>query len=413
MIRIMNITDAERAEMEKSGQLRMLRESFLLQLVSEAWCSQEAVKDRLCQLKLTPLAKEGVKLRYAAVQLELPGDCNGLRSGMQVRLQTEFQNLCRESADSHKHVYPFCDAVSPRLMHFLILSKEGMDKPDRWITELQHHIENVLKLRSTAAEGVEVKGLKRMKRAFACCMLSLYRNAVPIRGGMAENGASLKLSGIPAELERSLVRSLEAPDPSVFRRKLDELMALSEKEAGPLDAALYHAMQLLLNFTAISAKYEYGGSALSKYLWNSRTSLAACTSRTELTSQLLKLGELVMEEAEQARHSGGRHFAEAVRKYIDRNYGCELSLSSVAAVYGVDEAGLSRQFKQHVGVSPGDYITRIRMAKAEQLLQECALKLHSLSALVGCSSISHFVSSFKKYSGKSPKAYRQQVLKNR
>lgn len=406
MIKIISIAAADGQRTEKSDQLRRLQESFLLQLVREEWGSLKAVKERLCQLHLAPLARDGVKLQYAAVQIELPANVAGVTNGMQARLSTDFQSLCREAAGCKKHIYPFCDAVSPLLMHFLILSKEGGGKPERWIIELQQHLESVLELKSTAAAGMEVKGVKRMKKAFACSMLSLYRS------GWTENGGSVNFPGIPAELEHSLVQCLETPDRSGFERELDVLMAMSEKEAASLDAALYHAQLLLLSLTAIAGKYECSGTALLKYLWNSRIQLAACSSRSELRNRLMEFGELVMRDVELARHSGGRYFAEAVRKYIDRNYGCELSMSSVALMYGVDEASLSRQFKLHVGISPGDYITRIRMAKAEQLLQDCALKLSELSALVGCPSVSHFASSFKKYSGISPKEYRVRVLKN-
>ncbi|MNW69747.1 Xylose operon regulatory protein [compost metagenome] len=53
------------------------------------------------------------------------------------------------------------------------------------------------------------------------------------------------------------------------------------------------------------------------------------------------------------------------------------------------------------------------MAKAEQLLQADDLKLPELAQLVGYSSLSHFVSAFKKYSGKSPKEYRERIHRTR
>lgn len=411
MIKIISPVTLTEQITEQSGQLLMLQESFLLQLVREQWSSLETVKERLCQLKLVPIVRQGVKLRYAAVQIELPPDWN--KHGKQTRLNAEFQTTCREAAGGWKHVYPFCDAVNPRLMYFLILAKEERDESKPFILELQKHIESLLNLKSTAAIGMEVKGLKRLRRAFASSMLAFNRSPISMNNGFIDNTEISKLSAIPAELERNLVQSLEAPDRCRFERELDVLLALGEKEAGPHDPALYHAFLLLLNLTAIAGKYECSGSALLKYLWNSPMTLASCTSRTALKQRLLELAELVMGDVRLTRHSGGRYLAEAVRKYLDRNYGCGLSTASVALMYGVDEASLSRQFKQHVGVSPDSYINRIRMAKAEQLLQDYALKLTDLAALVGCSSMSHFVSAYKKYSGLSPKEYRERVLRNR
>ncbi|MNI64766.1 HTH-type transcriptional activator Btr [compost metagenome] len=82
-------------------------------------------------------------------------------------------------------------------------------------------------------------------------------------------------------------------------------------------------------------------------------------------------------------------------------------------MFGIEESELSRQFKRHVGIPLTDYVTKIRMAKAEQLLQDDSLKLTDLALMAGYSSPSHFVAAFKKYSGVSPKDYRARLQKNR
>ncbi|MNC47164.1 HTH-type transcriptional activator RhaS [compost metagenome] len=69
------------------------------------------------------------------------------------------------------------------------------------------------------------------------------------------------------------------------------------------------------------------------------------------------------------------------------------------------------QFKQHTGIAFKDYVTKLRMAMAEQLLQENELKASDIARLVGYSGFSSFSTAFKKYSGKSPKDYRERYLK--
>src|SRR4051794_32690465 len=59
-------------ETRRLDQLLHMQESFLLQMVREAWLSPEKVKQRLRQLQLHPLADEGVKLQFAAVELQIP-----------------------------------------------------------------------------------------------------------------------------------------------------------------------------------------------------------------------------------------------------------------------------------------------------------------------------------------------------
>ncbi|WP_241781779.1 helix-turn-helix transcriptional regulator [Paenibacillus sp. DMB5] len=97
--------------------------------------------------------------------------------------------------------------------------------------------------------------------------------------------------------------------------------------------------------------------------------------------------------------------------------GAQLRLGAAAFCRGAALRGggghLNRQFKQHVGIPLADYTVKIRMGRAEQLLPDERLKLTDLAPLVGYASSSHFASAFKKYSGKSPKEYRERLQRSR
>lgn len=140
--------------------------------------------------------------------------------------------------------------------------------------------------------------------------------------------------------------------------------------------------------------------------------IADYQSREGVRGQIDELAQLVMGEVKKLRFSSGQHMVEAVRKYVEENFSYELALSSLAEMFHLNETYLSGLFKQHVGITFSDYVTKLRMTKAEQLLQENELKLTDIAMLVGYSSSSYFSTSFKKNSGKSPKEYREWYLKN-
>lgn len=388
-----------------SGQVRELQESFLLQLLREDWLSLGAVKTRLRQLKLAPLAGEGVKLRYAAAELKLPAE---RLSSMPKRRQlacAQFHKLGRESSGNWKHIYPFVYEADPLLMYFLIVSKEGEEhagRTERFIEELGQNLGRHMELECSVAAGLEVKGLKRLKNAFSSCLYALDSHCIPVSDRW-----------LSPEEERRLSQIIEHADTAAFERELNALVETDNGEGRPLDICRYKAIRLLLLLAVIAGKFQSRGAALGKYLWNSHKTLAASTSREQMKEHLHELGLLAMDEVRLAYQSGGRALAEAVRKYIERNYGWELTLAAAAQLFGVEESSLSRQFKQHVGIPLADYVAKARMAKAEQLLQEQGLKLTELPLLVGYSSPGHFVSAFKKYSGKSPKEFRERLHKTR
>ncbi len=403
-------------ERQGSGQVRQLQESFLQQMVKEDWLSTEPVRTRLRQLKLTALAGEGLKLRYAAIELKVPSELLVSRHKDRLLAGTLFQKVCRETAGGWKHIYPFGDEADPLRMYFLIPSKEGVEhanRTERFIEELLQKLKDNMELDCSCATGLEVKGLKRVKNAFASCLCALHSSYRTAADGWIEAGTSMVMTWLSPEEERRLAQRIEQADLAAYERELDLLFEVGEQEQIPFDIFKYKAMRLLLLLTAIARKFECSGTALGKFMWNSHKTLAACASPGELKQQLHERGMLVMEEVTLARRSISSALPEAVRRYMERNYGCELPLAAAAQLFGLEEHSLFRQFKQHVGIPLADYVTKIRMAKAEQLLQADGLKLPELALLVGYSSLSHFVSAFKKFSGKSPKEYRERIQRTR
>ena len=68
-------------------------------------------------------------------------------------------------------------------------------------------------------------------------------------------------------------------------------------------------------------------------------------------------------------------------------------------------------FKRDTGITINDYITKIRMEKAIEMLKDPSVKLYDICYAVGYSDPSYFSKVFKKYTGLSPKQYKEkQVL---
>lgn len=205
--------------------------------------------------------------------------------------------------------------------------------------------------------------------------------------------------------------SLEQPASAAFRLELDSLFTLEDGAASQLEVCRFLAQRTLLILGGAAGKFEYGGTTLQKYLWNSQMTLAACTSSEHAKELLLELGQLVMAEVRRTQASGGRELAEAIRKYVKEHFACDLKAPSLAALFHVSEAELSRIFKMHVGIPLNDYVTKLRMAQAEQQLRENALKCSEIAMLAGYSVTDEFIGAFKKYSGRNPKDYREWYLK--
>ena len=84
------------------------------------------------------------------------------------------------------------------------------------------------------------------------------------------------------------------------------------------------------------------------------------------------------------------------------------NLKQVSQSLNVHPTYLSREFSKYFDdLSFGDYIRKLRIEKAIQLLDESNHSLAEIAYLTGFSDQSHFNRIFKKYTGKNPSEYRK------
>ena len=97
------------------------------------------------------------------------------------------------------------------------------------------------------------------------------------------------------------------------------------------------------------------------------------------------------------------------RKYIAEHCSDEISLAVVARVAGMSANYFSGKFAEGTGIHFVEYVTRIRIKNARELLQNPNLRVSEIAFDVGFQSISQFNRTFKRVTGHSPREYRAEV----
>lgn len=100
---------------------------------------------------------------------------------------------------------------------------------------------------------------------------------------------------------------------------------------------------------------------------------------------------------------------ESIRKvvrYMERHFSEPITLDRLADRFAVSKYHLARAFKRATGVSPGEYLIRLRVSRAQDLLKNSELPLSEIAAAVGVSSQNHFYALFKSRTDHSPREYR-------
>ena len=96
-----------------------------------------------------------------------------------------------------------------------------------------------------------------------------------------------------------------------------------------------------------------------------------------------------------------------IKRYISGNYmRTDFSLADVAAYVDLNEKYLSTRFTKENNMTVHDYLTGIRMQKAEELLKTTTFKIYEIASMTGYTSAEHFNRTFKKNTGMSPVQWR-------
>ncbi len=95
------------------------------------------------------------------------------------------------------------------------------------------------------------------------------------------------------------------------------------------------------------------------------------------------------------------------REMFDRTLTERSKVSTVAGNLGVSPGHLARLFKEQYGLSPSEYLARLRVDRARQLLAETDLSVLDIAYTAGFASLSHFYTCFRAQTGCTPRAYRE------
>jgi len=125
----------------------------------------------------------------------------------------------------------------------------------------------------------------------------------------------------------------------------------------------------------------------------------------QLISQLEKCVEMVI-GWRQNFYQDKNPVVVATLNYIHAHYDEEMSLKGFALKYKINAAYLGQLFKNEVGEMFSEYLCRVRIEKAEELLRTTAMKSNEISKCVGFGNPNYFSNSFKKITGQYPSEYR-------
>ncbi|WJM08595.1 response regulator [Paenibacillus sp. PK1-4R] len=127
----------------------------------------------------------------------------------------------------------------------------------------------------------------------------------------------------------------------------------------------------------------------------------------ELKSMLEQHVRTVSDVIQAKRQAKEGNLIDRVIAYLEENMGnAEVGLSSTAAAFYVSSGHLGRLMKKETGQTFVEYLTQLRIKKAEMLLKQTDMKGYEIGEQVGIPDPHYFSVLFKKHIGRSMNEYR-------
>ena len=135
--------------------------------------------------------------------------------------------------------------------------------------------------------------------------------------------------------------------------------------------------------------------------------LLSCETATEIKYQINNILKEACDRINESQNIHNNQLIEDIINYIDSQYyDIDLNVSKIADHFQINLSYLSKFFKKQTGQGLLDYINKVRIEKAKEILREDTLSIKEISKKVGFYNSNAFIRVFKKYEGITPGKYR-------
>ena len=100
------------------------------------------------------------------------------------------------------------------------------------------------------------------------------------------------------------------------------------------------------------------------------------------------------------------HKIEEILRYVQQRYNTDISLDEISDQVALNKSYVSYLFKKKTNSTLIEYVIKLRIEKAQELLRDTNLKIYEIAHMVGYSDFKYFNRVFKKITSITPTEYR-------
>lgn len=420
-----------------SGEFRLIEETLL-----QAWHSEKQMKDTLDEqtpaiqssflqrfikgltdiksIRPESLAFMGITFHsdaFALIIMEVDdaGKFSQLDSERQwATIRFILTNVSQELIERYHHSAYAVELDRNRLALLVNVSPERLSSASSDIEAAAQHLKLFVEQKFGISASIGVSGIHggEVGACYAEALLALDYRLVKGKSNVTyfrEIPYNQQSYYYPFEMELQLMNAIKTGNYASANQLLDHIYQMNF-ESQPVSLELGK----FLYFNMLSTLMKIWNESPERFVkvfgeqFNPVSRLMECGSIIELHEQIKGIYRTICEAVLAEKQEPGVILVNKIIRYIEIHYADNaLSLNAIADHFQLTPPYLSGLFKKHHGQNVTDFIMRLRVERARELLLDDRLMLNEVAHGVGYANAAGFIRVFKKYMGMTPGKYRE------
>ncbi|NOU73217.1 response regulator [Paenibacillus sp. LMG 31458] len=153
-----------------------------------------------------------------------------------------------------------------------------------------------------------------------------------------------------------------------------------------------------------------GGDSVNSMYVDDWKRIANYSTINEIENHILEVCHSILSLMKEKDKDKNLHIIHQIASLIDRSFSRQLTIEDIAKQVYLSPNYVRTIFKDKTGETILEYLTRVRIHHAAELLKDKSKKIHEIAASVGYENVSYFCSVFQKFKGTTPNEYRKKLL---
>lgn len=291
-------------------------------------------------------------------------------------------------------------------MAILLQPLEGGISPERKLEESIEIVSSLLKFSVSAGVSTPQSEVARLRQAMFeaenALTYRLYQGYGQIIPFHEVSGHEVRETAAEAAALDELARLIESGDEAGSLAAVERLIEHMRSQYGYPSAVLSFLGTLLERIEQLGQSDEE--SAADNALERFHT-LHLGDIQEELGKQVLPLVQRFLSQIQSKDFITCHRMVEYMKQHLSETIG----IPEIADEVGISSSLASQIFKQETGETIYNYLTRLRLERADELLLKTEYKISDIAVMVGYQHENSFIRSFRKFKNITPGKYRDMM----